>query len=316
MDEVDPIAFPVRRAQVRSVDLAYLREGEGGFPLVLLHGWPETMRIWWRNIAPLADAGFEVIVPDLRGFGESGPAADGFYDVVAQARDIEALVRQQLGHTRVVTCGGDLGGVVAQELALRFEGLVDRQVLFNTIPPVGLQDEYEAAGVGAYRDERSTQASDYFFRQANYADVLASELDTPDKRRRYVATFYGPRFWAAPGSFDQEAVEFMAAPFGDEVSFRSSLAIYESALGKREVSEPPLWFGSGGDLPTLILYGPEDHVIPSSFPERCAVAFPEHVGPFFVPHAGHFLHWERASVLNQAIKYFCLDLLGDSNRDG
>ena len=107
---------------MRGVDLAYLREGEGGFPLVLLHGWPETMRIWWRNVRPLADAGFEVIVPDLRGFGESGPAPDDFYDVAAQARDIEALVRGELGHERVVTCGGDLGGVVAQELALRFEG--------------------------------------------------------------------------------------------------------------------------------------------------------------------------------------------------
>ena len=316
MDDLDPIAFPVHRASVRGVDLAFLREGEGGFPLVLLHGWPETMRIWWRNVRPLAEAGFEVIVPDLRGFGESGPAPDDLYDVVSQARDIEALVRQELGHSRVVTCGGDLGGVVAQELALRFEGLVDRQVLFNTIPPVGLQEAYEAAGCGSYRDDRSAQASDYFFRQANYADVVAAELDTPDKRRRYVATFYGPRFWAAPGTFDQDSARFMAEPFGDEVSFRASLAIYESALGKRAVSDPPHWFGSGSDLPTLILYGPEDHVIPSSFPDRCAVAFPEHVGPFFVPDAGHFLQWERASVLNQSIKYFCLDLLRHSDRNG
>src|ERR687894_1461529 len=126
MDDLDPIAFPVRRANVNGVDLAYLREGDGGFPLVLLHGWPETMRIWWRNVRPLADAGFEVIVPDHRGFGESGPAPDGFYDVAAQARDVEALVRDELGHDRVVTAGGDLGGVVAQELAARFEDFVVR----------------------------------------------------------------------------------------------------------------------------------------------------------------------------------------------
>src|SRR3954467_9227600 len=171
MDELDPIAFPVHRAQVRGVDLAYLREGEGGFPLVLLHGWPETMRIWWRNVRPLTEAGFEVIVPDLRGFGESGPAPDNFYDAVAQARDIEALVRGELGHSRVVTCGGDLGGVVAQEVALRFDGLVDRQGPVKTIPPLGLREQYEAAGIGDFRDPRSLQASDYFFRQGNYADV-------------------------------------------------------------------------------------------------------------------------------------------------
>src|SRR3954452_21381125 len=247
MGDRDATAFEVRRADVRGVDLASLREGEGGFPLVLLHGWPETMRIWWRNVQPLADAGFEVIVPDLRGFGESGPAPDDYYDVVAQARDIEALVRQQLGHSRVVTCGGDLGGVVAQELALRFDGLVVRQVLFNTIPPVGLADAYEEAGVPSRPDARSRQASDYFFRQANYADVVARELDKTHKRRRYVAGFYGPLFWAAPGTFDQDSARFMAEPFGDEGAFRSSIAIYESALGKRDVSEPPQWLGSCSD---------------------------------------------------------------------
>ncbi len=316
MDGLDPVAYEVRRAQVRGVDLAFLREGEGGFPLVLLHGWPETMRIWWRNVRVLADAGFEVIVPDLRGFGESGPAPDDFYDVAAQARDVEALVRGELGHERVVACGGDLGGVLVQELALRFEGLVDRQILFNTIPPVGLRDAYEQAGVSVSRDQRSRQASDYFHRQANYADVVAGELDTPDKRRRYIAGFYGPRFWAAPGTFDADSAQFMAEPFGDEVAFRCSIAIYESALGKRPVSEAPIWFGSGSDLPTLILYGPEDHVIPTAYPDQLAVAYPEHVGPLFVPGAGHFLQWERADVLNQCIKYFCLDLLGDSLRNG
>ena len=73
--------FAVERATVRDgVDIAYVREGAGGYPLLLLHGWPETKRIWWRNIEPLAAAGFEVIVPDLRGFGDSGLAPDGFYD--------------------------------------------------------------------------------------------------------------------------------------------------------------------------------------------------------------------------------------------
>ena len=117
MDELDPAAFEVRRATVRGVDLAYVREGVGGFPLVLLHGWPETMRIWWRYIRPLADAGFEVIVPDLRGFGLSGQPPDGFHDVVAQARDIEALVRGELGHDRAVTCGGDIAPAITEATA-------------------------------------------------------------------------------------------------------------------------------------------------------------------------------------------------------
>ena len=117
----DPQRFEVHRAQVRDgLELAYIREGVGGYPLLLLHGWPETKRIWWRNIEPLASAGFEVIVPDLRGFGDSGVAPDGFYDQVAVAGDVHALVHDLLGHERCATAGGDWGGVVAQELGLRY----------------------------------------------------------------------------------------------------------------------------------------------------------------------------------------------------
>src|ERR1700712_3679151 len=75
------VDYEVRRARVREVDIAYWREGVGGFSLLLLHGWPETKRIWARNVMPLAEAGFDVIVPDMRGFGDSGLAEDGFYDV-------------------------------------------------------------------------------------------------------------------------------------------------------------------------------------------------------------------------------------------
>ncbi len=63
-------AFTIHRSVGRDrVSIAYLREGRG-YPLVLLHGYPETKRIWWRNVEPLAAAGFEVIAPDLRGYGD------------------------------------------------------------------------------------------------------------------------------------------------------------------------------------------------------------------------------------------------------
>jgi pimeloyl-ACP methyl ester carboxylesterase len=304
---MDASDFELHRATVRGVEIAYLREGEGGFPLVLLHGWPETKRIWWRNVGPLAEAGFEVIVPDMRGFGDSGPAEDGFYDIAAESRDLEALVREVLGHDRVVTCGGDLGGVVLQDLALRFPGLVVRQVMFNTVLPV-LGDAYEAAGVPASLSPVTLMAADYFARQANDADALAAELATPEQRQRYVAQMYGPRFWAAPGAFTPEDIAFHSEPFGDAGRFRASIANYESAMGRRERSELPR-FMEPNPTPTLVLYGPEDHVIPRTFPRAAEVAFPDRMGPFVVEDAGHFLQWERAELLNDAVRHFCPDLL-------
>jgi pimeloyl-ACP methyl ester carboxylesterase len=294
--------FDLERVALRGVEIAYVHEGAGGFPLLLLHGWPETRRIWWRNIRPLADAGFEVIAPDLRGFGSSGLAPDDIYDTAAHARDMEALLRGHLGHERCVACGGDFGGVVAQDLSLRFQGLVTRLVLFNTIAPVLPSSPRELA-------PETRMAADYFFRQGTDADGLAAELDTSDKRRRYVAEMYGPRFWAAAGGFTPDDVDFMTEPFGDAAHFRASLALYEYAVRAREWSERPR-VRESNPTPTLILYGPDDHVIPRDFPQRMAAAFPERIGPFIVPHAGHFLQWEQAEILNNAIRYFCLDLLG------
>ena len=147
-------------------------------------------------------------------------------------------------------------------------------------------------------------AADYFIRQAKDADGLAAELDTPDKRRRYVAPFYGPRFWAAPGAFAREDVDFMTEPFGDADRFRASIANYEYAGGPRRSPEPPRLL-EPNPTPTLILYGPEDHVIPRDFPQRMEAAFPSRAGPFVVQGAGHFLQWERADVLNGALRWLC-----------
>jgi pimeloyl-ACP methyl ester carboxylesterase len=300
-------AFAIEHAQVRDgVRLAYVREGAGGYPLLLVHGWPETKRIWWRNIRALADAGFEVIAPDLRGFGDSGLAPDDFYDLAAHARDMHALVADVLEHDRCAAAGGDLGGGVIQDLGLRFDGFVERQVLFNCVLPL-LGERYEAAGVTTAPSRELRMAADYFVRQGREADALAAELGTPAQRRRYVAEFYGHRFWATPGAFTPGDVDFMTEPFADAERLRAGWGNYESALGTRPLSETPRFFETSA-VPTLALYGPDDHVIYRQFPRMCEVAFTELIGPFVVSGAGHFLQWERAELLNRTLTYFLRDL--------
>jgi pimeloyl-ACP methyl ester carboxylesterase len=312
MDDLNPTAFEIHTAEVRDgVELAYVREGAGGYPLLLVHGWPETMRIWWRNIAPLAAAGFEVIVPDLRGFGASGLAPDGFYDLAAHSRDLHALVGGVLGHSSCSTCGGDLGGGVIQDLALRFEGFVDRQVIFNSILPL-IADDYAAAGIDAGPGPVTVAAADYFVRQGRDADALAAELDTREKRLRYVSEFYGHRFWATPGAFTRDDIAFMAEPFADPERLRAGWGNYESAQGAREMSETPRFF-ERNPVAALVLYGPDDHVIWADFPERCEVVFEDLVGPFVVPRAGHFLQWERSELLNATVIAFLRDLTASAS---
>ncbi|HVF31969.1 MAG TPA: alpha/beta hydrolase [Acidimicrobiales bacterium] len=300
----DREAFAYSTTDVRGFGQAFIRAGAGSgrFPLLLVHGWPETSRIWWRNIGPLVEAGFEVVVPDLRGFGRSDVAPDGFQDVAAHSRDLHALVHDHLGHERFVAVGGDLGGPVIQDLALRFPESVDRLVLFNSPLPY---DKERMAGMAS---RPPAEAADYFLRQGTDADALAAELTTPEQRRRYIATFYSSRFWAHPGTFGPDDVAFMTEPWGDGSKLRASFGTYESVFDPAKRSEPPM-MARNEAVETLLLFGPSDHVLYPDFDRMAAVVFPNHVGPFLVRDSGHFLQWEAASVLNSAVRAFCRDLV-------
>ncbi len=310
--DVDPDRFAVHRwtvdrAGTEPFDLAYVRENPGGVPLLCVHGWPETKRIWWRVIEPLAEAGFEVIVPDLRGFGDSDVPPDGFVDVPSMSRDLHALLRH-LGHERAVLCGGDLGGPVVQDLALRFPDAVERMVLFNSPLPY-LKEEM--AGM----DSRPPAgAADYFLRQGTDPDGLAADLSTPEQRRAYVATFYTSRFWAHPGAFCEgllpggPAVDFHTEPFADAAHLRASFGGYESTFSASARSEPPI-LARNPDVETLLLFGPSDHVLYPEFDRMAAVVFPDHVGPFLLRDCGHFVPWEAPHQLVSATRAFCRDLL-------
>lgn len=295
--------FDVRRANVRGTGLAYVHEGSGGAgPLLLVHGWPETKRIWWKVIGPLAQAGFEVIVPDLRGFGDSDLGADGFHDVASFSRDVHELVTEVLGHTSAVLVGGDLGGPVIQDAALRFPGFARRLVLFNSPLP------YDRERMAGLRTRPPAEAADYFLRQGTDADSLAAELVTPEQRRRYVATFYTSRFWAHPGAFSPADVDFHTEPFADAGKLRASFGAYESTFSPAARSEPAL-LARNEDVEALLLYGPSDHVLYPDFDRMAAVVFPRHVGPFLLRDCGHFVPWEAPNVLVSAVRSFCRDLV-------
>jgi pimeloyl-ACP methyl ester carboxylesterase len=302
--DIDPTRFAVQFASPRGFRQAYVREGAGGVPLLCVHGWPETKRIFWKVIAPLAAAGFDVIVPDLRGFGDSEVGPDGFHDVASHSRDLFALVHDVLGHDRVVLLGGDLGGPVVQDLALRHPDWADRMVLFNSPLPY-LKDDM--AGIQGTRPPM--EAADYFLRQGTDGASLAAELATPEQRRRYIATFYTSRFWAHPGAFTGPGeVDFHTEPFADGAHLRASFGGYESTFDPAARSEPTL-LAKNERTPTLLMFGPSDHVIYPAFDRMAAAVFPNHVGPFLLRDCGHFVPWEAPHALVSGTAAFCGDLL-------
>jgi pimeloyl-ACP methyl ester carboxylesterase len=312
--DIDPDRYTIKAFDGRGFRQAYVHEGAGGVPLLLVHGWPESKRIWWKVIEPLATAGFEVIVPDLRGFGDSDVGPDGYHDVVSHSRDLHALLTTGLGHDKVVLAGGDLGGPVIEDMALRFPDIAERMVLFNTIVP------YDKDAMAGMTTRAAREASDYFVRQGTDPDALAAELATPEQRRRYIATFYSSRFWAHPGAFTSDAafvggrfggspeIDFHTEPFADAAKLRASFGAYESTFNDAARTELPM-LARNPDVEVLLLHGPSDHVIYPDFDRMAAVVFPNHVGPFLLRDCGHFVPWEAPHALTSAVRAFCRDLL-------
>jgi pimeloyl-ACP methyl ester carboxylesterase len=127
----DPHAFNHRFAEVNGIRLHYVDEGQG--PLViLLHGVPYLWYAWRRQIRALASAGYRVIAPDHRGFGQSDrPAAVEAYDMSQGLGDIVGLMAT-LGETSAVIVGHDLGSQHAQWAAVLRPDLFRGLVMLNS----------------------------------------------------------------------------------------------------------------------------------------------------------------------------------------
>ena len=117
-------------ARVNGINIHYVMEGEGD-PLVFLHGWPEFWYSWRRQIPEFSQR-YQVIVPDLRGFGHSDKPFHG-YDTRTSASDVYELVRQ-LGHDRVRIVSHDIGARVAFRFALDHEESVQKIAFLDATP--------------------------------------------------------------------------------------------------------------------------------------------------------------------------------------
>jgi pimeloyl-ACP methyl ester carboxylesterase len=105
-----------------------------GYPLVFLHGWPQS---WyeWRHIIPALTERFTVIAPDLRGLGDSDRPMTG-YDKRTLASDVYELVKS-LGFSKIGLTGHDWGGAVAYYLAYDHPEMVERLMILDMIPGLG-----------------------------------------------------------------------------------------------------------------------------------------------------------------------------------
>lgn len=111
-------------------------KGGSGPPVLLLHGWPQTLAEW-HIVAPLLAKDFTVVATDLRGYGDSSKPADGTnhsgYSKREMARD-QVEVMEKLGHKRFALVGHDRGGRVAHRLTLDHADRITKLAVLDIVP--------------------------------------------------------------------------------------------------------------------------------------------------------------------------------------
>ena len=255
-----------QRIPVGAVSIA-IREWGSGDPLLLIHGLGTHSGLW-RYQADLLGAHFRVVAVDLRGFGASDrPAETGAYRVESFVSDLVALAAK-IGLGRFHCLGTSMGGFIAQVLALREPAMVRSLVLAHTAARMTIP-----------------------------ADVLAARLDG---LRRSSMEDYG-RLVAT-----QALARGVESPLFDWLT--AMIAANDRRAYERVLTEGLTDFDErerlgGLKLPTLVLAGDTDRVIPPAASEDLVKRIP---GAEFemIPDAGHIGYAEQPAAFNRRVLEF------------
>lgn len=282
-----------RFADVNGVNIHYVRQGSG-LPLILVHGWPEFWWTWHRNIDTLAEK-FDVVTPDLRGFGQSEkPATDNVvvtYSAEQHARDILALA-DHLGFERFGVVGHDVGGAALQALARLHPERMVGMFLFNVAYP----------GIGkrwAEADHLNQIWYQSLHQQPWAADLIGHSHETC---RIYLANMLSHISYD-PTAFDPVIdvwVDNFMRPGNIQGGFNWYIACHQQRLDLVRHGAPDLPKIS---VPSRFLWGAHDPVLLSQWTDNLPAYF-EDPQIEIANNAGHFVHFEASTRANSAITEF------------
>jgi pimeloyl-ACP methyl ester carboxylesterase len=267
----------LRSSPVDGFRLAYERDGTGP-GVVLLHGWPGD-HADYREVVPRLRDRADVVVPDLRGFGESDKGA-GDYSAQGQARSVLGLI-DELGLRAPVIAGYDVGSRVTQTIARMAPERVSAIVVCPPLPGVGER----VLGPDAQRE---------FWYQLFHRLELAGELidGRPEAVRAYLRHFWG--HWSGPGFEPSEAeldrlTELYAAPG----AFTASIEMYRAGSGTvaRALTEKPPPPAQRIAVPTTVLWPEHDPLFPPEWGDRLDEFFSD-FSLRRLPGVGHFVPLE------------------------
>lgn len=280
--------YPVSYVQLENgTEIAYVDEGRGDQTLVFIHGLGSYLAAWRRNIEELKDH-YRCIAIDLPNYGKSQPG-DYPFTMTFFAETVAAFIRQ-LGLRRVVLAGHSMGGQIAMTTILQTNVPVEQLIL---VAPAGFE-------VFTERDRRWMLG---FFKP----EVVSAA--TEEQVEQHLAL----NFASGRTPFDARFMLSDRLLMRQYPAYLRSYARMIPRCTAGMLSEPV--FDRLGEIgvPTLIIYGREDQLIPNRFlhptqtPVRIAYNGHRKIPGSrlaLLPSAGHFVMWEQAEQVNFTIRHF------------
>ena len=261
-------------------DLTFAVQDEGdGTPVVLLHGFPDSHALWRHQVPALVEAGHRVIVPDLRGFGESSkPPEVERYGVLDLVGDVLGIL-DAVGAERVHVVGHDWGAALAWAMAAFVPDRVDHLVALSVGHPSAFRD------AGLVQRQKS-----WYMLLFQFEEIAEQWLSADD--------FANMRLWSQHPDIDQVVVD-LARPG----ALTAALNWYRANLHPRTWIEPPLVFPQV-NAPTMGVWSSGDFALD----EAGMVGSSRYVdGPWRyerVEGAGHWMQLEAADEVSALLVDF------------
>src|SRR6195256_1511316 len=270
-----PLAQSKRKIRTFAGDIAYLRSGHGP-ALVLLHGIPSSSYLWRDVIEPLS-ATFEVLAPDLLGYGDSDKRLDADLSIAAQARYVVAFM-ETLGVHQAAVAGHDIGGGVAQLMAVDEPERVARLILIDSI----VDNNWPIADIARLKEPAW--------------DQVMVNIDLRSGLRKGLEAGM-----ATEGRVTDELVDEGTRPFQDlggrRAYLRAARALNNRDLTSRKVHIEEI------ETPTLILWGANDKFLEPRWAETLKHKLRDSSVEIIDP-GGHFLPLDRPDAVVEAIRRF------------
>ncbi len=260
---------------------------EDGETVVLLHGWTEMLTFWMYVIEELTRRGLRVVSVDLRGHGESQPAAAGEYALARFGDDLEAVLATVVPEgQRAIVAGHSLGAMSIAAWAERYD--VERRARGAALVNTGLGDLLAEQLLVPVPAVARTVSDAIAVRGLLGSRAPLPRFSTPATYAAVRYTAFGPAATPAQIAF-YERMLWTCPP-----RVRADVGI--------ALSELDLFHAVDGlTVPTVVIAGERDRLTPPSHGERIARALPNCVGLIVLEDTGHMGPLERPREISDAI---------------